>query len=81
MSEFRFPVYRKLANNKSYYRIDDERSFFEVQVIGNKCFLTQTLAKQYPEIIRITDMLMLNEPFSESTIEEFHLHYVKSIGK
>ncbi|MBU3660955.1 MAG: hypothetical protein FGM14_13850 [Flavobacteriales bacterium] len=81
MSEFRFPVYRKLANNKSFYRIDDERSFFEVQVIGNKCFLTQTLAKQYPEIIRITDMLMLNEPFIESTIEEFHMHYVKSIGK
>lgn len=81
MSEFRFPVYRKLANNKSFYRIDDERSFFEVQVIGNKCFLTQTLAKQYPEIIRITDMLMLNEPFIESTIEEFHQHYVKSIGK
>jgi lysyl-tRNA synthetase class II len=81
MSEFRFPAYRKLSNNKSFYRIDDDRTFFEIQVIGNKCFLTQTEAKQYPEIIRIADMLSLSEPFIESTIDEFHLYYTKSIVK
>ncbi len=81
MSEFRFPAYRKLSNNKSFYRIDDERTFFEIQVIGNKYFLIQTEAKQYPEIIRITDMLSFSEPFLESTVEEFHLYYIKSFGK
>jgi lysyl-tRNA synthetase class II len=81
MSEFRFPAYRKLPNNKSFYRIDDDKNFFEIQVIGNKSFLTQTEAKQYPEIIRIADMLSLSEPFIESSVEEFHLYYTKSFGK
>lgn len=81
MSEFRFPTYRKLSNNKSFYRIDDDRNFFEIQIVGNNCFLTHTEAKQYPEIIRITDMLSLSEPFIESTVEEFHLYYTKSLGK
>ena len=81
MTEFRFPVYRKLSNSKSFYRIEDDRNFFEIQVIGKKCFLTQTEAKQYPEIIRVTDMLTLSDPFIESTVEEFHLFYTKSTGK
>lgn len=81
MTEFRFPVYRKLSNNKSFYRIDSERLFFEIQVVGNKSFLTQTEAKQYPEIIRIVDMLNFSEPFIESTSDEFHLFYTKSSGK
>lgn len=81
MTGFRFPAYRKLSNNKSFYRIDDERLFFEIQIIGNKSFLTRIEANQYPEIIRITDMLNLTEPFLESTIDEFHYHYAKSAGK
>jgi len=76
-----FPQYRKLSNNKSFYRIDGERLFFEIQLIGHKSFLTQTEAKQYPEIIRISDMLSLSEPFVESTAEEFHLYYRKALGK
>ena len=70
MSEFRFPAYRKLSNNKSFYRIDDDRTFFEIQVIGNKCLLTQTKATQYPEILRVVDMLKLESPFEESTIDK-----------
>ena len=76
-----FPQYRKISNNKSFYRIDSERSFYEIQLIGSKCFLYQTEAKQYPEIIRITDMLSLSEPFVESAAEEFHLYYRKALGK
>jgi len=81
MEEYSFPIYRKLANNKSFYRIDSERSFFEIQLIGNKGFLTQTEATQYPDILRVIDMLKLESPFEESTIQEFHSYYTKSLGK
>jgi hypothetical protein len=76
-----FPQYRKLMNDRSFYRIDSERSFYEIQLIGSKCFLHQTEAKQYPEIIRIQDMLSLSEPFVLSSIDEFHTYYSKSLGK
>jgi hypothetical protein len=76
-----FPQYRKLSNNKSFYRIDSESLFFEIQLIGHKSFLHQTEAKQYPEIIRIQDMLSLSEPFVLSSIDEFHTYYSKSLGK
>jgi len=81
MTDFKFPVYRKLSNNKSFYRIDNERSFFEIQLIGKKPFISLTDAKQYPEILRVSDMLNLLEPFIESTIHEFHTHYAKANGK
>lgn len=75
-----FPQYRKLMNDKSFYRIESERSFYEIQLIGSKCFLHQTEAKQYPEIIRIKDMLSLSEPFVECTAEEFQIYYIKTQG-
>jgi len=81
MESMHFPQFRKLPNDKSFYRIDDEKHFYEIQIIGSKCVLSSTEAVQYPEIIRIQDMLKLTEPFIESTIEEFHTHYIKSMGK
>jgi len=75
-----FPQYRKLVNNKSFYRIDSERLFHEIQLVGTICFLIKTEAKQYPEILRIKDMLSFSEPFVESTAEEFHIYYIKING-
>ena len=37
-----FPQYRKLVNNKSFYKIIDERNFEEIQLVGrlkNKYFI------------------------------------------
>ncbi len=68
-------------NDKSFYRIDSERSFYEIQIIGSKSFLYQTEAKQYPEIIRIQDMLNFSASFVQSTIHEFHSYYSKALGK
>ena len=75
-----FPQYRKLVNNKSFYRIDSERLFHEIQLVGTICFLIKTEASQYPEILRIKDMLSLSQPFVESTAEEFHIYYIKING-
>lgn len=71
MSTFAFPQYRKLANDKSFYRIEDERHFTEKQLIGKQVFTLVVEAKQYPEIIRIQDMLQCTEGFVLSDREVF----------
>ena len=71
MSEFDFPQYRKLANEKSFYEIVDERHFTEKQRIGKQVFTISIEANQYPEIIRIQDMLNCTEGFEFSTKEAF----------
>lgn len=71
MSEFDFPQYRKLANEKSFYEIVDERHFTEKQRIGKQVFTISIEANQYPEIIRIQDMLNCTEGFELSTKEAF----------
>ncbi len=71
MSTFAFPQYRKLANDKSFYRIEDERHFTEKQLIGKQVFTLVVEAKQYPEIIRIQDMLQCTEGFVLSDREAY----------
>ena len=52
-----FPQYRKRFDSKSFYKIINERTFEEVQLIGNKVFKHQIKADKYFEIIQIQDML------------------------
>ena len=66
-----FPQYRKLANEKSHYEIRDDRHFIEKQIIGKQVFTIEIEAKQYPEILRIQDMLNCEEGFLLSTKEVF----------
>lgn len=71
MSEFDFPQYRKLTNDKSFYEIIDNRHFIEKQRIGKQVFTIHVEAKQYPEILRIQDMLDCVVGFFLSNKEEF----------
>jgi hypothetical protein len=71
MSEVDFPQYRKLANEKSHYAIRDDRHFIEKQLIGKQVFTIEIEAKQYPEILRIQDMLNCEEGFLLSSKEVF----------
>jgi hypothetical protein len=52
-----FPQYRKRFDSKSFYKIINERTFEEVQLIGDKVFLHKIEADKYFEIIQIQDML------------------------
>ncbi len=68
-----FPQYRKLSNDKVFYRILDDRIFDEIQVIGSKAQLRHIVAKQYPEILRVQDMLTFEiEGVILSNEEEFN---------
>ena len=53
-----FPQYRKL-DHWVYYRINNERSFDEIRVVGSTAFFHSIEANQYPEIIRVQEMLDL----------------------
>jgi hypothetical protein len=65
-----FPQYRKLSNEKSFFKILNNSSFQEVQVIGKKKIFHTVEAKQYPEMLRIQDMLQLHAEFYESSTKE-----------
>ena len=71
-----FPQYRKLSNDKTFYKIHSDRLFEEVQWMGSKVFCYRIEAKHYPEILKIQDMLQLQEPYLQITEEEFLLNSI-----
>lgn len=56
-----FPQYRKLSNEKVFYRIRSEREFDEIQLMGSKAFWFSMTAEKFPEILRIQDLLNISE--------------------
>ena len=56
-----FPQYRMLSNGKSFYKINDSRNFEEIQIIGSRKIKHTIEAKQYPEILKIQDLLNQKE--------------------
>jgi hypothetical protein len=52
-----FPQYRRYTTGNSYFKIVDERNFIEVQFIGDNTVVYKITAHQYPEMLRIQDML------------------------
>jgi hypothetical protein len=57
-----FPQYRRYTNNLSWFKIEDERHFIELQFIGEKVLRYEVHATQYPEMLRIRDMLTYELP-------------------
>ena len=52
-----FPVYRRSADSRHFYCIEGEDRFVEVQRIGSRRVLHQVQATQYPERLRIQEMI------------------------
>ena len=67
-----YPQYRKLSNDKSFYKILSEKEFEEIQIVGSSAITTNTKATKYPEILRIKDMLDGVAPFEISTEAEYN---------
>lgn len=67
----KFPQYRKLSNGKHLYKIIDDKNFEEIQLIGSKVKHYKITATQYPEMVRIMDMLNVVSPFYFSSEEEW----------
>lgn len=69
--QIEFPQYRKLSNGKSYYKIESLKRFEEIQLVGRLKHRYTIEAQQYPEMVRIYDMLNLEGAFEEATAEEW----------
>ena len=66
-----YPIYRKLSNQKSFYRIVSNTEFEEIQCIGSARIQTFCKAEKYPEMLRIKDMISCHPPFELSTDMEY----------
>lgn len=68
-----FPIYRKLDGFDRYYQITGERHFTEVYMqhgLRKKQFVC---AEQYPEILRIQDMIQCNFQFVPMSLLEIEI--------
>lgn len=66
-----YPIFRKLSNNKAFYRINSERSFDEIQRIGSKTVRYSFQVDQYPDLLKIQDMINCSFAYEEATEEQF----------
>lgn len=64
-----FPQYRMIIGRKVYYKILSDRKFIELSWIGDKRIEYVISAVQYPEILRIMDMLACDPPYQVLPIE------------
>jgi hypothetical protein len=69
-----FPQFRKLSNNKVFYRIDSLTEFTEITIMGKQKIVHSVKATQFPEKLRILDMLQCTDPFEAIEENEFNLH-------
>lgn len=69
-----FPQYRKLSNEKSFYEILSDKEFIEIQVIGTRSVVHKVIANQYPEMLKVMDILAAKMPYVVSDKNEFNSH-------
>jgi hypothetical protein len=71
-----YPIYRKLRNNRSFYKIIDSKNFEEIQIIGTKRRYQFIEAKQYPDLLFIQDLIAFNHlGILESSEKEWLLYF------
>lgn len=65
-----FPIFRKLSGFDRFYKITDDRHFIEATRVKCKVKLQFIEATQYPEILRIKDMIECQFNYVEMSTEE-----------
>jgi hypothetical protein len=65
-----FPQYRKLKNGLRFYKINSNIDFEELQLVGEKVFHFHFIAEQYPEKLRIMDMLDSSSEFYDLLLDK-----------
>jgi hypothetical protein len=68
-----FPQFRKLANGKSLYQILARDHFIELQLVGTRWFKYEFKVSQFPDLLRIEEMLQNQALFLSITANEFQL--------
>lgn len=70
-----FPQYRKLEGFLRFYEIIDDRTFVEAVVLNGKISHNKVEAQQYPEILRIQDMLNREWNYRDMEQEEITRYF------
>lgn len=70
-----FPQFRKLKNGRSLYQITAPNAFTELQSVGSKWFKYEFEVSQFPDLLRIQEMIQSQDVFLPCTREEFHEIY------
>jgi hypothetical protein len=65
-----FPQYRKTSDDRHYYRIEAVDRFTEIQLIGSRSIEYHVIAVQYPERVRIAEMLEMTDARYVRIVEE-----------
>jgi hypothetical protein len=73
LKDINFPVYRKYKNNKSYFKIIQPKLFEEIQIIGSKKIIKEVEAKQFPEMLFISDLILNYSEMADEISEEEYL--------
>ena len=68
--ETKFPQYRKYAGIDTWYKIISEDLFVELKKVGKHIVMDEIEALQYPEKLRIQDMLECRDKAWEKVSEE-----------
>jgi hypothetical protein len=70
-----FPVYRKLSGFDRFYKITDDRHFTEAFRVQGSLKYQEIEAVQFPEILRIKDMIECQFNYVEMSPEEILEHF------
>ncbi|MDR0801821.1 hypothetical protein [Fluviicola sp.] len=73
--EIHYPIYRKLENFGRYYKIESPDLFTEVSLLNGKPHYQTVNAVQYPEKLRIRDMIACEFSFKEMNPEEIETYF------
>ncbi|HBW86005.1 MAG TPA: hypothetical protein DEF82_04470 [Crocinitomicaceae bacterium] len=65
-----FPVYRKINNDKSYYKIISNLEFIEIQIIGKSHFKNHFRISHYPDKLFLLDVISGKPPYEIANQEE-----------
>jgi hypothetical protein len=70
-----FPQFRKLDNGRSLYKITAPDQFIELQQIGSKWMVYTFELQQFPDLLRLQDMLSCQVPFQVLDAHQFNQIY------
>ena len=56
-----FPIYRRTRDGRHFYRIESERAFTEVHLIGARAVIHRVSQAAYPEQVRIAGLIGARE--------------------
>ncbi len=66
-----FPLYRKMIGAQVFYKVLNAREMEEILKMGSKLKFFMIEAKQYPEILKIADVIASAYPYESIEAEAY----------